>query len=169
MSKQCHGKTKTGRQCTKKVLRGTFCFHHKNQEAELVVEPKPEGLQEEQSDDECPICLEPDLSKLKFSCGHAVCLTCLKQLRQSLCPLCRRDISLEIPNHMKWHADAPPQPQMGRPLPRFEELQAQLPRIEDLIRIYGELEAFEVYMAMLMSLGFPQEGLSNLALRRVPN
>ena len=45
--------------------------------------------------DECCICLEKD--KLwKSSCNHIVCKKCIPQMKNKLCPLCRKNLLKEI-------------------------------------------------------------------------
>ena len=45
--------------------------------------------------DECCICLEKD--KLwKTSCNHIVCKNCIPQMKNKICPMCRKNLLKEI-------------------------------------------------------------------------
>ena len=49
--------------------------------------------------DECCICLEKD--KLwKTSCNHIVCKNCIPQMKNKICPMCRKNLLKEI-NYLK--------------------------------------------------------------------
>ena len=45
--------------------------------------------------DDCPICLEPKLV-IPFTCTHGVCSKCRSELRQTTCPLCRKELKKEL-------------------------------------------------------------------------
>ena len=47
---------------------------------------------------ECPICFENNYIMCITKCHHTLCLLCLIKLKQYLCPICRNDISDEIPS-----------------------------------------------------------------------
>lgn len=41
---------------------------------------------------DCSICMDQMLSSEQLECGHPVCRGCIKSLRDTRCPLCRREI-----------------------------------------------------------------------------
>jgi hypothetical protein len=101
MSTQCEGKTKSNVRCKNKTRNVTKrCHLH----AELVPTEgigktgKTEGKKElpEQSSGnlkiECCVCMEEMPTSDNLECGHPVCRSCLSQLRNDKCPMCRRDI-----------------------------------------------------------------------------
>lgn len=45
--------------------------------------------------DECCICLEKD-NLWKTSCNHFVCKNCVPQLKNKICPMCRKNLLKEI-------------------------------------------------------------------------
>ena len=50
--------------------------------------------------DECCICLEKD--KLwKTSCNHIVCKNCIPQMKNKICPMCRKNLLKEINQHVE--------------------------------------------------------------------
>ena len=74
----CKGTTKKGTPCMRKCLSGSlYCRIHF------------EVLEE----DECPVCLDDYIPAIKSVCGHHVCQSCLKGMKDSgrtvCCPLCR--------------------------------------------------------------------------------
>ena len=50
---------------------------------------------------ECIICLESKFYVSKTSCNHNLCIDCLFKLKQMTCPMCRKDLSNELPNIVK--------------------------------------------------------------------
>ena len=50
---------------------------------------------------ECIICLEYKFYVSKTSCNHNLCIDCLFKIRQMYCPMCRKDLSNELPNIVK--------------------------------------------------------------------
>lgn len=81
----CHGTTKNGRPCRRKVKNGTLCIHHRDKKKTWVQE-KP---------DECPVCFEP-LGKIRpLSCGHWVHKNCVLMSGKKECPICRRAVSVK--------------------------------------------------------------------------
>lgn len=52
------------------------------------------GEIEKEHPHECCICLDVDVRKEELlDCNHAVCITCLEELRKAECPVCRRNLS----------------------------------------------------------------------------
>lgn len=45
--------------------------------------------------DECCICLEKD-NLWKTSCNHIVCKNCIPQMKNKICPMCRKNLLKEI-------------------------------------------------------------------------
>jgi hypothetical protein len=43
----------------------------------------------ENNDDACPICMSDNIEKVITRCGHIFCKTCVEQLNNNKCPLCR--------------------------------------------------------------------------------
>ena len=50
---------------------------------------------------ECIICLDSKFYVSKTSCNHNLCIDCLFKIRQMYCPMCRKDLSNELPNIVK--------------------------------------------------------------------
>ena len=46
---------------------------------------------------ECIICLENKIYITYTSCKHALCVDCLFHMKNMLCPMCRKDLSNELP------------------------------------------------------------------------
>ena len=51
---------------------------------------------------ECCICLENGLniSMVRFPCSHKICLQCLCEIIKTECPMCRVDITKDIPKRI---------------------------------------------------------------------
>lgn len=97
MSIICHGITGKGKPCTRHVAKGKgeYCWMHNHQVANASSsnEPIPETV----TMIECCICLEERCRDDQLTeCQHAVCIDCLNRLRQSSCPICRRDLVLNF-------------------------------------------------------------------------
>jgi hypothetical protein len=117
MSCQCEGKTKSGLRCKNRTKsESKRCHLHLHSElatAEVLsVKPTPvtvpvvsvpNGKEEvkdlvEQSStklkksDCCCVCMEEMPSSDNLDCGHPVCRGCVAQLRNTTCPICRREI-----------------------------------------------------------------------------
>lgn len=45
---------------------------------------------------ECSICMDQMLESDQLLCGHPVCRRCLGSLRDTRCPLCRREIQVHF-------------------------------------------------------------------------
>lgn len=157
MATQCLGSTKTKNRCTKKVRHGNYCFWHRHQNSKDLITYKED---EQCVMADCPICFEPKEKNIKFSCKHSVCCDCIKELRQLLCPLCRTDISQDIPTQLKW---VPPSDRFTEE--QFRALQAQLPALPELIREYGSLDAVELYIGLLLSIGLPESRIGDLSFQ----
>ena len=52
---------------------------------------------------ECIICLDSKFYVSKTSCNHNLCIDCLFKLKKMICPMCRKDLSYELPNIVKDH------------------------------------------------------------------
>ena len=50
---------------------------------------------------ECIICLDQKLYVCKTGCNHSICIDCLFRLKKMECPMCRGDLSNELPNIVK--------------------------------------------------------------------
>ena len=50
--------------------------------------------------DNCPVCFEEMKMKCITSCHHVICIECLLKLRKSDCPLCRKNLALDLPNNL---------------------------------------------------------------------
>ena len=48
---------------------------------------------------ECCICYEKHYIT-KTNCRHCICVNCLMVLRSLKCPICRRDLSKELPKNL---------------------------------------------------------------------
>lgn len=46
---------------------------------------------------DCPICLEKLSNSVAFACGHGCCLPCLDASEIQVCPLCRKQITSQVP------------------------------------------------------------------------
>jgi hypothetical protein len=69
-----------GVRCPRRVTKKCYCDLHDEPEAR---QPEPKH---------CPICLESYPKLRWFECTHGVCSTCLSQMTQLLCPVCRFDL-----------------------------------------------------------------------------
>ena len=47
---------------------------------------------------ECIICLENKYYVAKTSCNHNICVDCLFRIKDVKCPMCRLDLSNELPS-----------------------------------------------------------------------
>ncbi len=84
MTTRCQGKTKKGDQCRNRIY-GKYCYLH-NPTKEI----KPVQKEEKET---CCICLETEVVKSQWlKCQHSVCKSCLDQMVQDKCPLCRRKL-----------------------------------------------------------------------------
>lgn len=101
---RCIGTTVKGKQCQKKKMEDSkYCRYHIHQASpELVRVPgriveKKEIIPEKQTSisNDCPICLmEVEKNEdAKPSCGHQIHIDCAKQLRNPICPMCRKELS----------------------------------------------------------------------------
>ena len=69
---------------------------------------------------ECIICLDSKFYVSKTSCNHNLCIDCLFKIKQMNCPMCRKDLSYELPNIVK---DNIIQSQVGNtPLVRLKQV-----------------------------------------------
>jgi len=48
----------------------------------------------------CCICYG-NSSNINFKCTHVICLDCITKCMNTLCPICRKDLSNEIPKKIK--------------------------------------------------------------------
>jgi hypothetical protein len=48
----------------------------------------------------CSICYE-NSSNIRFICSHIICLECITKCMNTLCPICRKDLSNEVPKKIK--------------------------------------------------------------------
>lgn len=106
MSNQCEGNTKSGVRCKNKTRNQTKRCHLHSKAApaaEVIVKPVvpvvSEGKKElpEQSCGkskkiDCCVCMEEMPTSDNLECGHPVCRSCISQLRNDKCPMCRREI-----------------------------------------------------------------------------
>lgn len=78
---RCKVRTQIGKRCKRMTKDEThICHFHKSQFSE------------------CCICIDPISIKNNMECGHYVCRSCLLQLRDIRCPLCRREIQSHLIN-----------------------------------------------------------------------
>jgi hypothetical protein len=70
-----------GVRCPRRLTAKRYCDLHS--------EPKPAPVPK----DDCPVCFEPSNQFKWFACGHGLCTTCMPQLCEALCPVCREPIS----------------------------------------------------------------------------
>lgn len=80
----CQGITKRGDPCKRNPIKGLFhCRSHG------PTHISPTILEE----DECPVCLDDYIPIVKSLCGHHVCQSCCKGMKNSgqaiCCPICR--------------------------------------------------------------------------------
>jgi len=116
MSRQCEAKTKSGTRCQKKTHHQTKrCHHHRDVQTFVETKAHPIVTRVEESSKlkkskknapssdhilsnqssekiECCVCMEEMYESDKLDCSHGVCRSCLLQLRNNTCPVCRRDI-----------------------------------------------------------------------------
>ena len=52
---------------------------------------------------ECIICLEKKFYVSKTGCNHDICIDCLFHLKEMSCPMCRSDLTDELPLIVKDH------------------------------------------------------------------
>lgn len=86
---KCSGICKNDHKCTRTIRTGEYCWQHQHQKKEEDKKDKP-TIQL----DRCAICLD-DVTEKKdagLECGHSFHLVCIKQLRNNLCPVCRREL-----------------------------------------------------------------------------
>ena len=88
MDNQCQALTKRKQRCKKKVKNGQYCCLHNQSKI---------NCPDFKDCDECPVCFESIENMIKFKCHHSVCQPCLSRFVNKLCPLCRCDISSQIP------------------------------------------------------------------------
>ena len=50
---------------------------------------------------ECIICLDTKYYVTKTSCNHNICVDCLFKIKEVTCPMCRKDLSKELPKIVK--------------------------------------------------------------------
>lgn len=50
---------------------------------------------------ECLICWDKKFYVSKTGCNHSICIDCLFHLKKMECPMCRSDLSNELPNIVK--------------------------------------------------------------------
>ena len=50
---------------------------------------------------ECIICLESKNYVTTTSCNHNLCVDCLFRIKEMICPMCRKDLSKELPSIVK--------------------------------------------------------------------
>ena len=50
---------------------------------------------------ECIICLENKQYICITSCNHHICVDCLFRLKDTICPMCRKNLSDELPSKVK--------------------------------------------------------------------
>jgi hypothetical protein len=87
-SKLCSGTTKSGEKCRKHPCSGfKYCWFHRsqNQTTQDMVNPR--------FNEDCPICLGNEEQMLILSCLHRIHRECAEGLKDSLCPICRKDVS----------------------------------------------------------------------------
>jgi hypothetical protein len=82
----CIGITKRGTSCCRSHLKGSpYCKSHGPASTHI----SPTVLEE----DECPVCLDDYIPTIKSLCGHHVCQSCCKSMKESgrtiCCPICR--------------------------------------------------------------------------------
>src|SRR5258708_6483774 len=85
--------------CKKYAKCGDFCHWHKTQHDLINLTEDDKQVEV----NECPICMEEkdNVNMMVFSCRHGFCKECISQLNKHDCPLCRKDISDEIPDTLK--------------------------------------------------------------------
>ena len=125
---KCIGNTKKG-PCKKYAKYGDSCFWHQK-DKELIIETKnkiseqnthkthkkPRKPRNTNKQYEpkivkldlieelvCPVCYmtETEIEMKTFQCKHHTCIECLGKLENYTCPLCRCDISIDIPIEKK--------------------------------------------------------------------
>jgi hypothetical protein len=117
----CKGLTKNGCPCKNRTKnKEGFCHKHKiNQHVVICIDdnkpydnkfydnkPNPNNkiiidltIEDDKKEElfECCICYEKIVpSKEKLNCNHSVCVTCIKQLRDDRCPMCRCALSSKL-------------------------------------------------------------------------
>jgi len=85
---KCHGVTKKGKPCEKKVIKGQFCHLHVEDIKEQM-EKTTHSLNKE-----CPICLDDNLDNMFIMdpCGHGMHKECAKGMQDTRCPFCRTEV-----------------------------------------------------------------------------
>lgn len=91
----CKAITNNGAPCIKLVKKGDkYCHLHKCCSGEY---------------EECPICYDDMQRKVKLSCGHSFCISCLQNTDNDSCPLCRertnhiyreREVGIQVLSYM---------------------------------------------------------------------
>ena len=88
---KCQGICKNDRKCTRTIRTGEYCWQHQSKEEDKE-EDKKSGAPPQLG--RCAICLDDVTTKKDAGlvCGHSFHLSCVKQLRNNLCPICRREL-----------------------------------------------------------------------------
>ena len=104
MSNQCEGKTKSGSRCTKKTRHDSKrCHFHRDtlvteqpKQITVVISKGSKGKKNKQvlaepssAKIDCCVCMEEMPESDKLDCGHPLCKSCIGNLRNDKCPLCR--------------------------------------------------------------------------------
>ena len=163
---QCSGTTKNGARCSRKLLSGTHCYQHKDQEAPVIVQapqrqPPVEKkkrsskkvnacVPKHEETKECCICLEEDSNKfIEFSCKHSFHETCVSQLRRYDCPMCRKNIAKELPSSVVKQIRANRAKDEAASLQRYQQY---LPIIREIQREYNRTGDYSNMQSILMNL-----------------
>ena len=100
-------------------------------------------LRQDNEDDEendCPICMVHFTNKFTTSCRHSFCKNCITNWckQHDNCPLCRKHIKNELPQPRR-----PPQPRIQRPQDFLRELEDPQDFLRELEQIYySDLEIY---------------------------
>ncbi len=86
---KCRGICKNDHKCKRTIRTGEYCWQHQHQKKEEDKKSKTTIHL-----DRCAICLDDVTTKKDAGlvCGHSFHLICVKQLRNNLCPICRRKL-----------------------------------------------------------------------------
>jgi len=49
---------------------------------------------------DCPICLNNKFYQITTNCNHKLCIECILLLHKPECPLCRKNLSPELPKNL---------------------------------------------------------------------
>lgn len=159
---QCEGKAKNGSRCKRTVLAGGLCHQHKAQAppkaaTAATYEPEPSQPPLKKANKtmrnephECAICMETDLEDCrKFSCGHTFHVGCIENLRKCACPLCRKNIRLELPVALgKKISDNIAKDKREQNI-RYTSIQRQITHLERIAQRTGDWSALQT---LLMSI-----------------